>query len=131
MKREEEQVRVEELLILIVVLDAGSVESDNRPNVEEKNVLQLTKKKSNSVIRHHVHLHQSIANLITGVLGAHVLHPAVLMDPDPEDEGSNRRLKMVGDHVLRMILKQKLVVVAKIVQLKMIFHNQNVSFNFE
>ena len=131
MKREEEQVRVEELLILIVVLDAGSVESDNRPNVGEKNVLQLTKKRSNSVIRHRVHLHQSIANLITGVLGVHVPHPAVLMDPDPEEEGSNRRLKMVAYHVLRMILKQNLAVVAKIVQLKMIFHNQNVSFNFE
>ena len=117
-------VKVEEQ-IQIVVLEKGSVESDNRPNAEGKNVPHWMKKKSNSVIRYRVHLqHQQIANMIPGVLGVHVLD--VIMDLDPEEEGSKWQHKMVADHVIAKMLKRK-VVVAQIARLMMI-QNQNVSF---
>ena len=81
-------VKVEEQ-IQIVVLEKGSVESDNRPNAEGKNVPHWMKKKSNSVIRYRVHLqHQQIANMIPGVLGVHVLLPV-----DPEEKGASDLLK--------------------------------------
>ena len=119
-------VKVEEQ-IQIVVLEKGSVESDNRPNAEGKNVPHWMKKKSNSVIRHRVHLqHQQIANGIPGVLGVHVLD--VIMDLDPEEEGSKWQHKMVADHVIAKMLKRK-VVVAQIARLKMMIQNQNVSFS--
>ena len=119
-------VKVEEQ-IQIVVLEKGSVESDNRPNAEGKNVPHWMKKKSNSVIRYRVHLqHQQIANMIPGVLGVHVLD--VIMDLDPEEEGSKWQHKMVEDHVIAKMLKRK-VVVAQIARLKMMIQNQNVSFS--
>ena len=95
--------------------------------MEGKNVPHRTKRKSNSVIRHRVHLHQLIANGIHGVLGVHVLLPVVKMGPDPEEEVLNRQLKMVAGHVIVGMLKMK-VVVAKIAHLKMMIQNQNVSF---
>ena len=110
-----------------MVLEKGSVESDNRPNAEGKNVPHWMKKKSNSVIRHRVHLqHRLIANMIPGVLGVHVLD--VIMDLDPEEGGSKWQHKMVADHVIARMLKGK-VVVAQIARLKMMFQNQDVSFS--
>ena len=118
-------VKVEEQ-IQIVVLEKESVESDNRPNVEAKNVPHWMQKKLNSVIRHRVHLqHQQIANGIPGVHGVHVLD--VIMDLDPEEEGSKWQRKMAVGHVIARMLKRK-VVVAQIAQLKMMIQNQNVSF---
>ena len=118
-------VKVEEQ-IQIVDLERGSVESDNRPNAEGKNVPHWMKNKLNSVIRHRVHLqHQQIANMIPGVLGVHVLD--VIMDLDPEEEGSKWQHKMVADPVIARMLKRK-VVVAQIARLKMI-QNLNVSYS--
>ena len=108
-----------------MVLEKGSVESDNRPNAEGKNVPHWMKKKSNSVIRHRVHLqHRLIANGIPGVLGVHVLD--VIMDLDPEEEGSKWQHKMVVGNALEVMWKRK-VVIAKVVISRMI-PNQNVSF---
>merc|ERR1712150_153149 len=82
------------------------------------------KRKLNSVIRHHAHLHRLIANGIHGVLGVHVLPPVVVMVPDPEEEGSKWQLKMVAGNALEVMLKMK-VVIAKVAHLKMMIQNQN------